>query len=100
MPLFRSLEGPGGEVTAQELARLKDMLVNAARTEVAEKQGKKPEEIDDKDPDFINKKKQIDACTKVVHLSDIDRELIVRWLRKDYRVVFGGTPISGPPKGK
>jgi quinol-cytochrome oxidoreductase complex cytochrome b subunit/mono/diheme cytochrome c family protein len=94
MPLFRNKEdGPGSKVTLQELARMKEMLLRSARMEVAEKQGKKAEEIDDTDPDFINKKKQIDECMKVVHLGDIDRELIIRWLRKDYRVVFGGTPI-------
>ncbi len=37
-----------------------------------------------------------DAKTKVLHLSDIDRELIIRWLVKDYRVVFG-EPIGSPP---
>ena len=26
-----------------------------------------------------------------------DRELILRWLTGDERVVFGGTPISAPP---
>jgi ubiquinol-cytochrome c reductase cytochrome b subunit len=32
--------------------------------------------------------------TKLQHLSDIDRELILRWLTGDDRVIFGGTPIS------
>lgn len=32
---------------------------------------------------------------KVIHLSDVDRELIVRFLTRDYRVVFGGQPIAG-----
>jgi ubiquinol-cytochrome c reductase cytochrome b subunit len=36
--------------------------------------------------------------TKLIHLSDIDRELIIRWLTGDDRVVFGGEAISGPPK--
>jgi mono/diheme cytochrome c family protein len=31
-------------------------------------------------------------------LSDVDRELIIRWLIKDYRVVFGGKPIAAPSK--
>lgn len=31
-------------------------------------------------------------------LTDFDRELIVRFLTRDDRVVFGGTPISGPKK--
>lgn len=40
------------------------------------------------------------ASTKLSHLSDIDRELILRWLVEDYRTVFGGAPISGPPLKK
>jgi mono/diheme cytochrome c family protein len=33
-----------------------------------------------------------------VALSDIDRELIIRWLVGDSRVVFGGEAITGPPR--
>jgi quinol-cytochrome oxidoreductase complex cytochrome b subunit/mono/diheme cytochrome c family protein len=35
-----------------------------------------------------------------VHLNDVDRELIIRWLVGDSRVVFGGEAITGPPKNK
>jgi ubiquinol-cytochrome c reductase cytochrome b subunit len=35
---------------------------------------------------------------KVIFLSDLDRELIIRWLTRDERVVFGGKAVSGPPK--
>lgn len=35
---------------------------------------------------------------RVLQLSDIDRELIIRWMTRDYRVVFGGQTISAPPK--
>ena len=34
----------------------------------------------------------------IIELSDIDREVIIRWLTRDYRVVFGGKVISGPPR--
>jgi ubiquinol-cytochrome c reductase cytochrome b subunit len=34
----------------------------------------------------------------VINLSDVDRELIIRFVTRDYRVVFGGQAISGPPK--
>jgi hypothetical protein len=30
----------------------------------------------------------------LIHLSDLDRELLIRWLVKDPSVVFGGTPIA------
>jgi hypothetical protein len=33
-------------------------------------------------------------------MSDIDRELIIRYLTGDHRVVFGGQVISGPPLKK
>jgi len=42
--------------------------------------------------------KEANPGVPVLHLSDIDRELIIRWLTKDFRVVFGGETISGPPK--
>lgn len=35
---------------------------------------------------------------KLNHLSDIDRELIIRLVTRDHRVVFGGQPVAGPPK--
>ena len=43
-------------------------------------------------------KKELDEATKVVQLSDVDRELIIRWLLQDNRVVFGGEPIAPPVK--
>jgi ubiquinol-cytochrome c reductase cytochrome b subunit len=39
-----------------------------------------------------------DKKLQVINLSDVDRELIIRFLTRDYRVVFGGQTISGPPK--
>ena len=31
-------------------------------------------------------------------LSDVDRELIIRWMTRDYRAIFGGKTIAAPPK--
>ncbi len=42
--------------------------------------------------------KEIDGKSQVNHLSDIDRELIIRWLTRDYRIVFGGREIAAPPQ--
>lgn len=39
-----------------------------------------------------------DEAKKVNHLDDIDRELIIRWIIRDFRVVFGGQTITGPPR--
>src|SRR5205823_2399105 len=41
---------------------------------------------------------QVARATDVIQLSDIDRELILRWMTGDDRVVFGGEPITGPPR--
>jgi ubiquinol-cytochrome c reductase cytochrome b subunit len=30
----------------------------------------------------------------IQHLSDVDRELIIRWILRDYRPVFGGIPVA------
>lgn len=37
---------------------------------------------------------------KIITLTDLERELIVRFFMRDERVVFGGQPISGPKKSK
>jgi mono/diheme cytochrome c family protein len=47
-------------------------------------------EFHEANPDF--------PAAQVLHLSDVERELIVRFVTRDYRVVFGGTTIAGPPK--
>jgi hypothetical protein len=79
MPVFRDLEGPAAPVFLQELTAAKDAMLKEAGDNEA-------------------KQKAAEAAVKPVALSDIDRELIIRWLLHDDRVVFGGTPISGPPR--
>ena len=34
--------------------------------------------------------------TTINELSEVDREVLIRWLTNDHWAVFGGTPISGP----
>ena len=74
-PAFRDLESPTEDVFAQLLAR-----------------DSKEENSQAEEP------KKETALTKPIHLSDIDRELTIRWLLRDYRVVFGGEPISAIPQ--
>jgi hypothetical protein len=45
------------------------------------------------DPDADAKQRQVDAACKVVSLSDLDRELIVRWLLNDHSLILGGNAI-------
>jgi ubiquinol-cytochrome c reductase cytochrome b subunit len=85
MPAFRDLEGPTAEMAKLEIQQIKDILNKNVGENAPEKERKK-------------KEKEINQAVKLIHLSDIDRELIIRYLLKDYRVVFGGEPISGPPK--
>jgi quinol-cytochrome oxidoreductase complex cytochrome b subunit/mono/diheme cytochrome c family protein len=44
--------------------------------------------------------KDANPNTAVIDLSDIDRELIIRFMTRDDRVVFGGRIISGPKQRK
>jgi ubiquinol-cytochrome c reductase cytochrome b subunit len=83
MPAFRDLEGPTAGLTKAEMDRVKEMLAK---------------EVADDDAQAEEKRKQIDEAHRLVHLSDIDRELIIRWMLKDYRVVFGGEPITAAPR--
>jgi mono/diheme cytochrome c family protein len=72
MPAFRDLEGPGAAITKLELKDARDARL--------------------KDADAKDKAK-IEQSSRVLHLSDVDRELIIRWLLNDRRLVFGGEPI-------
>ena len=89
MPAFRPLDGPGTEVTKELFERPKREALKAL--------GEPPEAGPEK-KQFDEKKKEIETIHRVLDLSDIERELIIRWMLKDFRVVFGGETISGPPK--
>jgi len=85
MPAFRDLEGPMAEINQLEMKQLRDQFLKNAGEDLPEAEKKKLEE-------------NIAEATKVIQLSDIERELIIRFLLHDERVVFGGEPISGPAK--
>jgi ubiquinol-cytochrome c reductase cytochrome b subunit len=78
MRLFRNLEGPQAVVTRHEIDRIKRLTLG--QTEGTERD---------------RKEKRFDAANQVAHLSEMDRELIIRWLLKDDRL-FGGPQKSGP----
>src|SRR5262249_53145330 len=75
MPAFRDLEGASGQAARLETERTRELLLK---------------EVADDDPDAEKKRKEIEDSTRCVNISDLDRELIIRWLLKDYRVVFPG----------
>ncbi|MBI1914287.1 MAG: cytochrome b N-terminal domain-containing protein [Planctomycetes bacterium] len=84
MPAFRDLEGVTADMVRMEI----DMSRQAMLDQV------KPTE-----------RRRIDERTKIekahgriIQLSDVERELIIRWLLKDDRVVFGGQPIGAAPR--
>lgn len=79
MPAFRDLEGIGAVVTKLELKDVKEALLK---------------DIKEDEPMAQQKKEQIEKASKVMQLGAIDRELIIRWLLKDPRLVFGGDPIA------
>ena len=82
-PKLRELEGPAAAVTKDQINRIKVLLLK---------------DVPDDAKAAAQRKKDIEESMRVINLSDIDRELIIRWLLQDDRVVFGGEPISGPPK--
>ncbi len=85
MPAFRDLEGTMAEINQLEMKQFRDQFRKSAGEDLPEAEKKRLEE-------------NIAEATKVIQLSDIERELIIRFLLKDDRVVFGGEPISGPAK--
>jgi ubiquinol-cytochrome c reductase cytochrome b subunit len=68
MPSFRNKEGPGSEVLLREFV------------------------------EYSKKHNPAFDPSKILHMSDVDRELIVRFMIRDYRVVFGGKTIAAAPK--
>jgi ubiquinol-cytochrome c reductase cytochrome b subunit len=83
MPAFHDLEGATAEIARAELEQTREFLAK---------------DIKDDDPQAAAQKTQLDTATRIVNLSAIDRELIIRWLLNDDRIVFGGEPISAAPR--
>jgi ubiquinol-cytochrome c reductase cytochrome b subunit len=79
MPAFRDLEGPAGPVVREELSRLKDLLLAQVPGE-----GRGPK----------RRRENIEKAHRLAQLTDVERELIIRWLLKDDRVVFGGEQVA------
>jgi mono/diheme cytochrome c family protein len=77
MPGFRDLESPGSSTTRLENAQIRELL--------AKTPGKGDAEA---------RRMAIDNAHRLSHLSDLDREIIIRWLTGDNRVVFGGDPLA------
>jgi ubiquinol-cytochrome c reductase cytochrome b subunit len=75
MPAFLAKEGVTKGVIDADLLHVQNLWTKADKDESA-----------------------IKEASRVMPLSDVNRELIIRWLLNDDRVVFGGQPISGPPR--
>lgn len=86
MPGFRDLTGPATRILEEPFVRAKTEALEA----IDDEDEKKAEE----------KRKAVAAAHQVNHLTDLERELIIRFLLKDNRVIFGGDGISGPPPRK
>jgi mono/diheme cytochrome c family protein len=88
MPAFRPFEGqledPANTLLRTEIENSRQVMLDAVRG-----MGKRAED---------EKARIRKAHSKVIPLSDFERELIIRWVLQDYRVVFGGQPIGAAPK--
>ena len=87
MPAFRDVEGVAAGIIRHELQQSRQQLL----------QDQFPEGFDPKAPKVQKARKQIEEATRVAQLTDVERELIIRFLLNDGRVVLGGSPISAPP---
>jgi ubiquinol-cytochrome c reductase cytochrome b subunit len=74
MPIFRDLEGPTGNVIKLEIEASKQAMAA--------------------NPKNKNNQADINKAHTLMQLSDVERELIIRWLLRDYRLVFGGEPLG------
>lgn len=89
MPAFRDLEGVTAEVTRWELELRSSHLLREAL------QARK---LAEDDPTAKKFHTQAETSSRVMQFTDVERELIIRYLLNDPRVVFGGEQISGPPR--
>src|SRR5262249_11100542 len=95
MPLFRDKESVAWPGVEEQLERTRRGLLS----------GWLKDEPPPNDPtaDAVKKhnaevRAQVQANLTVLHLTDVQRELIIRWMRGDERVVFGGSKITGPKR--
>jgi ubiquinol-cytochrome c reductase cytochrome b subunit len=79
MPGFRDTTNPAAAILEEAFAQRRLAAIAAAG-------------------DDAKKKADAESAHKMIALSDLERELIIRFVLKDDRVVFGGEPISGPPQ--
>ena len=82
MPAFRDLEGSMAEINELEIKQFRDQFRKDAGENLSDADKKKLEE-------------NIAEATKVIQLSDIERELIIRFLLKDEMPVHqsAGAPL-------
>jgi quinol-cytochrome oxidoreductase complex cytochrome b subunit/mono/diheme cytochrome c family protein len=93
MPIFRDLEGKAGKINRHEVERTKQLLLDMA--EPADPDNEREKRRAERDKKEIEK-----AYGTLIHLSPLERELVIRWILGDDRVVFGGEAISAPPKAE
>ena len=72
MPLFRDLEGSQADLTRQQLQQIKELTLKQEKEEDRESTAMK-----------------FDKANQLVQLSDLNRELIIRWLLNDDRLIGG-----------
>jgi hypothetical protein len=77
MPEFRDLEGAASATTKADNAQLRELLAKVPAK-----------------GDADARRKAIDNAHRLSHLTDIDREIIIRWLTGDNRAVFGGDQLA------
>jgi mono/diheme cytochrome c family protein len=95
MPLFRDTDDDvAWPVHERELILVQEQLLKQMLREEPED----PDELAQVKKFNEKVRREVAKATEVVHLTAIERELIIRFLLRDDRVVFGGRPVSGAKK--
>jgi quinol-cytochrome oxidoreductase complex cytochrome b subunit/mono/diheme cytochrome c family protein len=91
MPIFRDLEGLTANVIKLEIDVSKEAMLQAVFAD--------PRNKFDGGVVWLLVRKalkqaEVARAHTLMQLRDVDRELIIRWLLRDYRLVFGGEPVG------
>ncbi len=95
MPIFRDKESLTWDAQQLQLERQREALLQPLVKDVPEDDKEGAERVRKQNEAA---RKRIADATAVTQLTPIERELIIRWLTGDDRVVFGGAPITAARK--
>jgi quinol-cytochrome oxidoreductase complex cytochrome b subunit/mono/diheme cytochrome c family protein len=95
MPLFRDKQALTWDIELLHLDRQREALLQPLLKDVPENNEEAAARVRKQNE---ASRQKIARATEVQQLTPVERELIIRWLTGDHRIVMGGSPITGPRK--